>query len=400
MIRTDQAHLPVTALTHPGMKGKNNEDRFAVSAFTISEKNQTPVLLAILSDGIGGHRAGEVAAEIAVNKISQCVADSNVGQQPAHILQKAIEEASQEIFNQAQADNGRQGMGATCVCAMIIGNRLYAASVGDSRIYLMRGKTIQQLSTDHTWVQEALDKGILKPDQVAGHPNQHVIRRYLGSPTPPKVDLRLRLTGKETDIQAESNQGLLLQSGDRILLCSDGLHDVVQDQEILAAFLQHPQSDALQYLINLANQRGGPDNITGIIIEVPEHALVGKPSKRWRYFLFGCAGIMIVAALVAAIGFGWVWINNHIIISTTPTPTSQFTTTLPATLPEKTPASPIPPTIQASSTPVPALTQALPLQTGAAPTITSWPTNTNTPTNTLTPTVTPTALPTITPAVR
>jgi PPM family protein phosphatase len=392
MIRSDQAHLPVTALTHPGMKGKNNEDRFAVSAYTISEKNPTPVLLAILSDGIGGHRAGEVAAEIAVNKISQCVAESSGGQ-PVHILQKAIQEASQEIFNQAQEDNGRQGMGATCVCAMIIGNRLYAATVGDSRVYLIRDKTIQQLSIDHTWIQEALDKGILKPEQVAGHPNQHVIRRYLGSPTPPKVDLRLRLTGKENDTQAESNQGMALQSGDQVLLCSDGLHDVVQDQEILAAFLQHPQSDAMQYLINLANQRGGPDNITGIIIEVPEHAPVRTQSKGWRYLVFGCAGILVLAALIAAIGFGGIWVSNHLINKSstlTPTPTNQITVTLPANLPENTPATPTP-GLLISSTPIPGLTQSIPLPTGGGPTITSWPTNTLTPTSTQTPVPIPTS---------
>ena len=396
MIRTDQAHLPVTALTHPGMKGKNNEDRFAVSAFKISGKKQIPVLLAILSDGIGGHRAGEVAAEIAVNKISQCIADSN-GAQPVHILQKSIQEASQEIFKQSQEEIGRQGMGATCVCAMIVGGRLYAATVGDSRIYLMRGKTIQQLSIDHTWIQEALDNGVLKPEQVAGHPNQHVIRRYLGSPIPPKVDVRLRLTGKESDAQAESNQGMPLQSGDRILLCTDGLHDVVQDSEILGAFLQYPQADALQYLINLANQRGGPDNITGIAIAVPEQPFVKLQAGWWRYVLFGCVGILIVAALVAALGFGWYWLNGRLAGSATPTPTPtptvQASPTLPAALPENTPVSAVP-TLAASSTPIPAPTQVLPMFTGGAPTLTSW------PTNTLTPTPTQTAPPTLTPAVR
>jgi PPM family protein phosphatase len=222
---------------------------------------------------------------------------------------------------------------------------------------------------------------------VAGHPNQHVIRRYLGSPTPPKVDLRLRLTGKENDIQAESNQGMVLQSGDQVLLCSDGLHDVVQDQEILAAFLQHPQSDAMQYLINLANQRGGPDNITGIIIEVPEHTPVQMQSKSWRYLIYGCAGILILAALAAAIGFGGIWISNHFInkaSTLTPTPTNQSTVTLPANLPENTPATATP-NILSSSTPVPGLTQSIPLPTGGGPTITPWPTNTLTATPTQTP---------------
>jgi PPM family protein phosphatase len=90
-----------------------------------------------------------------------------------------------------ESDAARQGMGATCVAALIIGRRLYAVTVGDSRLYLMREGTIRQLSTDHTWIQEALEAGILQPEDANGHPNAHVIRRYLGSPKPPEVDHRI-----------------------------------------------------------------------------------------------------------------------------------------------------------------------------------------------------------------
>jgi protein phosphatase len=166
------------------MKGKNNEDRFGVSAFRTPTQPPVPVLFAILSDGIGGNRAGEVASELAVNLISQHAAESD-GKNPPQIMEEAIHRASEQIRQQAQEKLEQQGMGATCACVWIAGDRLYTATVGDSRIYLMRGEIIYQLSIDHTWIQEALERGLIQPDQVTGHPNAHVIRRYLGSPAAP-----------------------------------------------------------------------------------------------------------------------------------------------------------------------------------------------------------------------
>jgi serine/threonine protein phosphatase PrpC len=161
MIRVERSHLTVVAETHPGMTGKNNEDRFAVSAYKLKRGGRLPALFAVLSDGIGGHRAGEVAAELAVERISQMVAKSS-GKDPVETLSAAIAQASQEIYAQAQAVPERNGMGATCACAWIINDRLYTATVGDSRIYLIRDGAIQQVTKDHTWIQEALDKGVLK----------------------------------------------------------------------------------------------------------------------------------------------------------------------------------------------------------------------------------------------
>jgi PPM family protein phosphatase len=272
----DRAHLNIAADSHPGMSGKNNEDRYAISAFEIEGPPPVKSVFAIVSDGIGGHRAGEVAAEIAVETISQAIAASD-GRQPNQTLDEAIRLASEKIFRQAELQTDQRGMGATCACCWIIGDRLYTANVGDSRIYMLRSGEIRQISTDHTWIQEALDHGALTPDQARGHPNAHVIRRYLGSRQPVEPDHRLRLNPLETDSQAVANQGFQLLPGDLLLLCSDGLSDLVEPDEILGLLTTQSQDQAIRILINLANQRGGHDNITIVSIQIPEAVPQAKP---------------------------------------------------------------------------------------------------------------------------
>ena len=319
MIRIEQAHLSVMAGTHPGMSGKNNEDRFAVTAFQVSESDPTPVLLAVLCDGIGGHRAGEIAAEIAVNVITQRVADSD-GSSPVDILFNAIQEASEVIYKSAQVDETREGMGATVACAWVHGNQLYTATVGDSRIYLVRGGSIRQLSVDHTWVQEALEMGVLHPNQVNGHPNAHVIRRYLGSPEPPEVDLRMRLARNEADSQAVANQGVQLRPGDRLLLCSDGLTDLVSDAEILSILQRTPLSHAPEALTALANQRGGHDNITIITMQVKGEKEPGHHFLFLRQIPLLIVFGLLVAALLTYYVMRWVrQLGEQVVPTATPT---------------------------------------------------------------------------------
>ena len=224
MIRTQRAHVHVAALSHPGMTGKNNEDRFAVLSHVLGKDDPTPSLFAVLSDGIGGHRAGEVAAELAVDHISEVISNSN-GRDPLAILEEAVHTASDAIAHHSASDDERHGMGATCACVWIIADKLYIAFVGDSRIYFLRGGKIQQLTTDHTWVQEAVEKNIIKPEDARNHPNVHVIRRYLGSVKLPEVDFRLKLSEGENSIQSSKNQGTTLQPEDILLLCSDGFGD-------------------------------------------------------------------------------------------------------------------------------------------------------------------------------
>jgi PPM family protein phosphatase len=269
MIRSSLAHLHISALSHPGMSGKNNEDRYAVSSYHLGKDDPRPAVFAVIADGIGGHRAGEVAAELAINYISQGVSESN-GKKPLKILENAIHAASQAIASHSAGKLDEEGMGATCACIWIIENRLYTAHVGDSRIYLLRGKYVRRLTTDHTWVQEAIDKGMLTPEQARDHPNVHVIRRHLGGLELPEVDFRLKLDDDESDEEAQENQGFLLEHGDIILVCSDGLTDMVWDDEILAVIRSKKDvKSAAEALVDLANKRGGHDNITVVLMAVP-----------------------------------------------------------------------------------------------------------------------------------
>ncbi len=279
MIRTDRSHLFIAARTDPGMSGKINEDNFAVSAYVVSPANPTPTVFAILSDGIGGHKAGEVASEMVVNIISQAV-EKREGGHPLTIFEKSFQAANQAILKKATEDTQFDGMGATAACAWVIGEQLFIAYAGDSRIYLLRGKQIKQLSHDHTWVQEALDKGVLQPGAgMQNHPNLHVIRRYLGSDQLPEPDLRLYLQPGENDARAKGNQGLQLHAGDIILLCSDGLSDLVSDREMLSMVYGRTLTQTAQALINLANERGGRDNITVLMLGMPWAA--GKLNPGW-----------------------------------------------------------------------------------------------------------------------
>lgn len=357
MIRTDRAHLHVAARSHPGMSGKQNEDRFAVLSFRRSERDPTPAVFAVVCDGIGGHRAGEVAAELAVEGIGRVVAESD-GRRPLEVLAAAIQDVSTAIAAQAVPGGEREGMGATCACAWVIGDRLYTATVGDSRIYLIRGGRIRQLSVDHTWVQEAIDRGILTPDQARDHPNVHVIRRYLGSVVLPEPDFRLRLRPGESDAAARANQGLRLDPEDVLLLCSDGLSDLVSNEEILWAVRSAPTLEAAaEALIDLANQRGGHDNITVVLLSVPAGMPARRRTPRWLPWLI--AGIvtgLILLSVVAAL----IWAALRPVGVKTPTPGPG--PTLPTlTLPAPT-RTPVPPTA-AGPTPTP------------GPTYTPWPTN-------------------------
>jgi len=364
MIRVTRAHLNVDAQTHAGMTGKNNEDRYAVASFVLDKRDRTPVLFAVLADGIGGHRAGEVAAELTVNHMMQVVARSD-GRHIRRTIEDAVVEASDAIAAHSASNENLKGMGATCATAWIVGDKLHTAYVGDSRIYLIRAGRIQQLTVDHTWVQEAIERGVLTPEMARQHPNVHVIRRYLGSPTPPDPDFRLKLFNDEGDQHAENNQGLQLQPGDILLLCSDGLTDLVWNDEILETIRSRPNlKEASRSLIELANSRGGHDNITVVLVSVPSNfKLIVRKNINWLPWIIGIvAGIILVMGAAAVFTLGLLSRNGK----STPTPTITPTTTV-----TKTPLST--PTPLATMTILPTL--ALPI----APTYTPWPTNTGVP---------------------
>ncbi len=367
MIPSERSHLFVAATTHPGMTGKSNEDRYSISAFRLDDVGSTPAVFAIVADGIGGHKAGEIAAEIAVNTISQSISESD-GSEPQATLEYAIIQAGDAIQKQSIKEVTQQGMGSTCACAWIIDDRLYTASVGDSRIYLLRNGNIQQISIDHTWVQEALNHGIIKPEQARNHPRSHIIRRYLGSKNAVVPDLRLKLSPEETDLLALANQGLQLFPGDLLLLCSDGLSDLVEDDEIKEVLNSPEMSAAIASLTDLANERGGHDNITLVALKVPTPDETPNniiqpdlTSQKNRLPWLTCAiiGVGIIFILViAALAF---WLFNR--PEGTPNPTS-----LPGA---STPAETFTVTVDdvfPTETPIPSMT---PFQA----TLTPWPTN-------------------------
>jgi protein phosphatase len=324
------------------------------------------------------------------------------GSNPPRILEEAIEFASNAIYQRAQTRPEQAGMGSTCVVAWVSGYRLYTASVGDSRLYLMRGGHIQQLSIDHTWIQEALERGLLKPEEAEGHPNTHVIRRYLGSPNPPQVDFRLRLTEEQGSIQATQNQGLALQPDDRVLLCSDGLTDLVSAEEILETFERAGSiGAAVEALINLANQRGGHDNITLIAFHAtpeavaaaqaipvmaaveaaaPAGATVPVAVKRTKKralspTLAGCLGAAAMLVLVAVLVGGYLFYKGTLGAPLqTLTPTPPLTLEAPGAIPGLPSPTPGGPTPRFTRTPTPGGMPGV-----LRPTLTPWPTNTTGP---------------------
>jgi protein phosphatase len=235
-------------------------------------------------------------------------------------------------------------MGTTCVCAWIIGDRLYIASVGNSRLYLIRPGELKQLNVDHTWVQEAVDAGALTPEQARSHPNANIIRRYLGSRQQIEVDLRLRLDENESDEQERKNQGLKLLPGDRLLLCSDGLTDLVEDGEIFNVVKTNALQGAVKSLVDLANANGGKDNITAVALEMPGGEHQWEKDRKEKPGRLSCARVFAIGliALIALGLLGWYAFRSDLNPSLiSPTPSVQVSSTdssiiteTPDTLPE------------------------------------------------------------------
>jgi PPM family protein phosphatase len=265
MIPTPHAAHDLHYGTHPGETGKNNEDRCAVANFY--GDGGDAVTLALVCDGIGGNRAGEVASDLAVKVITEAVGRSS-GSDYAAILDQAVSLAARSVFEAANSRLEFKGMGTTCAAALLVGRRLYTAYAGDSRIYLARRGGIVQTTVDHTFVQEAIELGLLKPEEAKNHPHRHVVRRHLGGDPNAKADFRLRLSEAEAPEQSMRNQGVLLDPGSKLLLCSDGLSDLVEAPEILKVLDSHKPRGAVETLIKMARQRGGHDNITVIALYV------------------------------------------------------------------------------------------------------------------------------------
>jgi PPM family protein phosphatase len=209
-----------------------------------------------VADGLGGHQGGEVASAAAVEPLAAL--DGREFADPAEAaeaLTAAIREANAAILDRAAGDPGLWGMGTTVTAAALAGERhLQLAHVGDSRAYLLRDGSLEQLTTDHTVVAELVRRGRLTPAQAAIHPERSILTRAVG------LDPR---------IPVDTPDPLELQDGDQVLLCSDGLTEPVDDDQIAQLLSAEPDGNtACQALIDAANAAGGPDNITVVLLRV------------------------------------------------------------------------------------------------------------------------------------
>ncbi len=263
VLANKQLRLDVAQLTDVGRRREHNEDNMAyVIPKDVQVMTQKGALF-IVADGMGGHAAGEVASEIAVDTVSNSYYQDDSDDAAGSLL-RSIKRANTLIHQRAAENMLRSGMGTTCVAAIMLGNMAYIANVGDSRAYLVRHNQVKQISQDHSWVAEQVRAGLLTEDQARTHAQRNVITRCLG--TQPDVDI---------DVFSEP-----IEQGDTIILCSDGLSGLMSDDEIRRIVEHSAPQESVYHLVEKANENGGPDNITAIVVSVQE---VGAEPPGVRY---------------------------------------------------------------------------------------------------------------------
>jgi serine/threonine protein phosphatase PrpC len=266
-------HVDVLDFSHKGLVRENNEDHILVRAFQTGEKPPRQVLLAVLADGVGGHQAGEVASRVAAESIAASISSCSDLAHPEHLLEEAFIKANQQVVKEGQVNEKQKGMGTTGVCALLIEHNLYMANLGDSRLYRVHERQIRQLTFDHTWMEELSQAGLADAIKITrSHPLAHVLNRYLGSNEPIRVDLRIRLNDAESAKQMEAHQGMTLDSGDMLLLSSDGISDLLSDAEICENMLKRRWTQTAKRLVYCALKKGGYDNASVIVIRIPPAA--------------------------------------------------------------------------------------------------------------------------------
>jgi serine/threonine protein phosphatase PrpC len=216
--------------------------------------------LCVVCDGMGGHAAGREAAELAVSVIVETFDRAPFGASPPAVLLLAIEQANRAVYAMPTNEVAAGRPGCTVVAALLHGAGTEIAHVGDSRAYLVHEGQIFRVTRDHSIVQELVERGLLTPQQAAHHPDANRITRALG--IAPEVQAEVRPTP------------ILHVAGDAFVLCSDGLSDLVEEHEILAIVGNEPPAQAVGKLVDLANARGGHDNITVVVLRARESAAV------------------------------------------------------------------------------------------------------------------------------
>jgi len=268
--------IDYAAATHPGMIRANNEDAYLLSALDGEEpilnspcrilpQGEAGLLVAV-ADGMGGAAAGEVAsreglAALALVLFTRWAAPDLRPVQEADLpqaLEDAVHAASEAVVRYSQDDHSARGMGSTLTAAVCLGGRAHLAQIGDSRAYLLRNGRLHQITEDQTLVNDLVNVGVVTREEARYHPHRNIITQALGSPQPLRVALST----------------FTIHRGDRLLLCSDGLHGEVADDLLLTLLQREPDpTRALETLVDAALTSGGRDNVTGILLAFDDPAL-------------------------------------------------------------------------------------------------------------------------------
>ncbi len=220
--------------------------------------------LVVVCDGMGGSNAGEVASRMTADAVVREFT-AHPGSDPAQMLNHAVESANTEVWDLSRTRADLNGMGTTCTALAVKDGHVMLAHVGDSRAYLVRAHHATQLTSDHSLVAQLVARQQLTPEEARHDPRRNVVTRSVG--VGPEVEVELVTVGEP------------LQHGDTIVLCSDGLHGQVSDDEIAGAAMGESLEAACGELIELANERGGPDNITVAMLRYEQRG--GAPQNAW-----------------------------------------------------------------------------------------------------------------------
>lgn len=236
--------------TDRGLIRESNEDNYRI----IPRSSKNPCVC-VIADGMGGHNCGEVASRMAVDFIGNCVEQDSKSlflcDDMDNEIRKLVENANKAVFETSLQNPDASGMGTTLTMVVIVGERVTVAHVGDSRLYLIRDEMIQQITEDHTYICELIKNGTLTREEAEFHPRKHVITRAIGSSPDLEIDM-LNLEIQEEDI---------------LLLCTDGLTNMICDDEIYRIAKANEPEAACKGLIEAAKSKGGEDNITVIVIK-------------------------------------------------------------------------------------------------------------------------------------
>jgi serine/threonine protein phosphatase PrpC len=245
--------VEVASLSDVGCQRENNEDSFLYWEPAGDAEFQRKGRLAVIADGMGGHEGGQEASRMAVETVRE-VYDKSFRDDPQAALVESFAAAHARIQDYAERHPAFHGMGTTCTALVVRGHHLYFAHVGDSRLYLVRDARILRLTRDHSYVGRLVETGIVRAEDAEKHPQRHILTAALGA-------------GREVAVDG-TEQGVALQDGDDLLLCTDGLWGVVTEEELEAVVSSNTPAESCAALVQLARQRGGPDNITLQVLRV------------------------------------------------------------------------------------------------------------------------------------